>query len=1072
MSSPFVHLHTHSHFTLLNALPKIDELVKAAKNDGMEALALTDAGNMYGAIEFYQACEKAGIKPIIGVDAYVATRTRHDKEAGIDNKRYRVVLLAKNKTGFTHILKLVTAGYMEGFYYKPRIDHELLEQYRDGLIAVLPSFSGEHAQALRQLDRDRARAAIEWYRDTFGDGNVYLELTHHPEIEGHTDLQQQIRELSSETAVPPVAAHDVYYINPSDHRTREVLMRIQSNAEYSGGIDDDDADFSFISQEQAKQYFSDIPEALENTKRIADDCNLELELGNWVFPNIETDEGKDYDQTLRDFVFRRLEQSHLAGRQDAIDRVEYELDIIKTKGFSPYFLVVSDILNFARASNILTTTRGSAAGSLVSYLTGITNVDPLEYKLPFERFLNPERPKAPDIDMDFADNRRDEVLQYARDKYGEEKVAQIGTFGTMMARGVVRDVARALGHPYSTGDRIARNIPFGSQGFPITIDYALENVPELKEMYDNEQEVREIIDMGKQIEGNARHISVHAAGAVIAPTELTDWVPLQIDPKGGKTITQFDMHGVEDAGLLKFDFLGIRNLSILADSVKRVYDNFSVDIDIEQVPLDDPNTYAMLARGETHGLFQLGGSGMTRYLQELKPSNIHDINAMVALYRPGPMDFIPSYIERKHNPKLVTYLDERLKDILDQSYGIITYQDDVLMIAVTLAGYSWLEADKLRKAMGKKIPEEMEAQKEALINGFIEYGGLSKDKAHKLWKQIEPFAAYGFNKAHAACYGKVAYQTAYMKANYPVEYMAALLTADAGNVEKVAEHITECQRMGIPVLPPDINESFGDFTVIENASGAGDRGIRFGLYSIKNFGEGVADDIIEEREQSGKFEMLTEFLERAQSRTLNRKSLESLIKSGALDSFEQRATMLHNIETLLTYSKEAAQNASAQDSLFGAADNAVAARITLEESEPIALSEKLLWEKELLGLYISGHPLDEYRDIIEARSKTDIAQIKNDELSGCGVVVPAIIEDVRTILTKNGDRMAFLKIADLSDDIEAVIFPKAYQQYSQLLHPEQCVVIKGTISNRNGEVSLQCQAMKDLRRFRTQQTAQ
>ncbi|MEK7515361.1 MAG: DNA polymerase III subunit alpha, partial [Patescibacteria group bacterium] len=584
-----------------------------------------------------------------------------------------------------------------------------------------------------------------------------------------------------------------------------------------------------------------------------------------------------------------------------------------------YYLIVADLLAFARREGILTTTRGSAAGSLVAYLVGITNVDPLFYKLPFERFLNPERPKAPDIDMDIADNRRDDMIAYTKRKYGEDHVAQIGTFGTMMARAAVRDVARALGHSYNTGDRIAKLIPIGSQGFPMTIDRALELEPDLKTLYDEDDDTREIIDLAKRIEGCVRHVGVHAAGVVVAPTPLIEWAPIQPDPKGtGKLITQYDMYSITDeyggVGLLKFDFLGIKNLAILADSVARVKETRGIIVDIENVPINDSKTYEMLARGETEGVFQLNGSGMTRWLKELKPTSIHDINAMVALYRPGPMETIPNYIERKHNPKLIHYLDPRMKEYLDFSYGILVYQEDVLLTAIKLGGYSWLEADALRKAMGKKIPKVMQAEKEKLTKGFMEYGKLSKQLAEKLWELIEPFAAYGFNKAHAASYGKVAYQTAYMKANYPVEYLAALLTADSGDTGKIAIFVAEAKRMKVKVLPPDINESGTDFTVVGEQKNA----IRFGLSSIKNFGDGISEAIIFERKEHGHFKSLSDFLSRVGSKNLNRKSLESLIKCGALDSLNaSRGTLIDNIEKLLSYHREATASAP-QDSLFGA----------------------------------------------------------------------------------------------------------------------------------------------------------
>jgi DNA polymerase-3 subunit alpha len=1036
--------------------------VGAAKKDGMSALALTDSGNLYGALEFYKTCKKEGIKPIIGIDAYVAARTRFDKEPGIDNRRARLILLAQNNTGYKNLLSLVTESYLDGFYYKPRIDRELMQKYAKGLIAIVPSFSGEPVQSLKAHDPHAAQQKLQEYSEIFGSDNVFLEITHHPEIDGHQELQKQIEKLSKKTGVPLVAAHDVYYLKPEDRKARETMVKIQTGTDFrneQSGFGESIEDFSFISATTAKKYFSHLPNAIENTAAIAERITLELELGKWVFPKLELKNGKTADEELRAMVYRGIEDRGLETTAELAERVEYELKIIRDKGYASYFLTVADLLHYAHRNHILTTIRGSVAGSMVTYLARITNVDPMAYNIPFERFLNPERPTAPDIDMDFADNRRDEVINYAKEKYGSDKVAQIGTFGTMMARAAVRDVARALGHPYATGDRIAKLIPLGSQGFPMTLARALKVEPELAALYKENSDAREIIDLARKIEGCARHISVHAAGVVIAPTALTNFVPLQYDPKGGSVITQYNMHAVEDAGLLKFDFLGIKNLAILADAVLRVKRVYGTDIDIENIPLNDKKTFETLARGETMGLFQLNGSGMTRFLKDLRPTTIHDINAMVALYRPGPMESIPAYIERKHNPRLVHYLDPRMKEILETSYGVITYQDDVLMIATKLAGYTWLEADKLRKAMGKKIPAEMEAQREKFTEGAVA-NGLSPQKAKELWKLIEPFAAYGFNKAHAASYGKVAYQTAYMKANYPTIYMAAVLSADAGDVEKIAESITECVRMGILVLPPNINESIGDFTVVENE--AGKPAIRFGLRSIKNFGEGIGNVIIEEREQNGKYASLPDFLERVHDRNLNKKSLESLIKSGALDPFGERGTMLANIDMLLSYGREYGKLAQNQSSLFGdMRTGSGASSLALEESEPASQAERLSWEKELLGLYVSGHPLDQYQEKLRKRGKT-ITEIKESFRDGMPVILAGIVEEMKPIFTKSGDKMAFVRVADYEGSIEAVLFPRILSQYHDLVAPQQCIALKGRISNRSGEKSMIVEAVKSL----------
>ncbi len=1499
--SKFIHLHTHSHYSLLNALPKIPELVKEAKKHGMSALALTDNANMYGAIEFYKACKKEEIKPILGVDFYVAARTRFDKQGGVDNRRSRLVLLAKDLTGYHNLIKLVTTANLEGFYYKPRIDRELIEKHHEGLICISPSFSGSITQVLKNGDIEEAHRLISWYKQIYGKNNFYLELTHHPEIEGHEETMAKIIRLAHETNTPLVAAHDTYYLHKEDKAARDTLILVNTNGDFSDRHSDNtEEDFSFIDQEQAEALFTETPEALANTLKITEQCNLELTLGTWVFPDFKVESGLSADEELKRLAYEGFKVRGLEQTKVYVDRLEYELKVIRDKGYSPYFLVVADLLRFAHENKILTNIRGSVAGSLTTYLTKITNVDPIDYKLPFERFLNPERPSAPDIDMDYADNRRDEVIAYAKGKYGADKVAQIGTFGTMMARGSVKDVARAMGFPYSLGDRISKLIPMGAQGFPMTIDRALADVAELKDMYQKEEEVKTIIDMAKKVEGCARHISVHAAGVVMAPSPLTDFTPLQFDTKGEeKIITQYDMHAVEDAGLLKFDFLGIKNLAILANAVSLVKKIENIDIDIEEIPRDDIKTFELLTKGETTGLFQLNGSGMTKYLKELKPSTIHDINAMVALYRPGPIESIPEYIKRKHNSRTIRFLDPRMKDILDQSFGVITYQDDVMLIAIKLAGYSWLEADKLRKAMGKKIPAEMEAQKSKLHDGLIK-NGMSEEKAATLWKLIEPFAAYGFNKcltgatriadikskniftikeiyeknlkikistinnnslletkpvtmvlengvkevfevktrsgrtvtattnhplltlsgwkniadirrgiriavprnlslllgnkqnkekaavlgylisegnlchphgiyfystqedeikdfikncqifknlkftinrsksaasvycgqenqkngnalnnwikelglkdkkatekkipqcvyewnkdtlsvfmgkiwqgdgcisisnqqtyyatsskvlaqdiqhlllrldilstlhsktfkyrgklvpgytvvvshrnnlrkfkesagkyligqkknnlnalvkttenistyaargtkdtipadilkmikeimfnknisvaqisretglskrlfsfdkkkigyqreviniigkylksdqllkiansdiywdeiisinkvgkemtyditlpphnnfvandiivhnSHAASYGLVAYQTAYMKANFPAIYMCAVLTADAGDVEKIAEFIGDCKRMNIPVLPPNINESFQDFTVVKANQGQTldqEKGlalvsqdtIRFGLTTIKNFGEGIANTIIEERKKGGKFISLSNFLDRIKDKNLNKKSLEALIKAGAMDGFGERGQMLANVENMLTYSKEVNKISADQDSLFGTyvAGMENVNNFKLVEAPKATAMETLAWERELLGLYLSGHPLDKFKKTIEEK-KFSIKNAKTDSKEGKEVMVAGIIEEIREIITKKGDNMAFVKISDYSEMLEMVVFPKTMSGCRDLLIKDKCVAVKGKISLRNGEISLIVDKIKEL----------
>lgn len=1060
----FVHLHTHSHYSLLEALPQIPDLVAAAKKDGQHALALTDNGNLYGAIEFYKECREQGVKPIIGVDFFVAPRTRHDKEHRIDDQLGRLVLLAKNATGYHNLLNIVSASYLEGFYDRPRIDRELMEQYAEGLIAILPSHGSEPAHALRHAQKDRASQSIEWYRKIYGE-DCYIEITRHPEIEGHEARMQELIALAREQRVPLVAAHDVYYLERDDGLACDLVNKIRTAGvlEREGG-EYRMKDFSFLTRAQMEALFADMPEALENAGKIADSCTLDLALGKAIFPLFPIPEGSTDNDELRKLAERGIKERGLEETPALRARVDYELDIIKKKGYAAYFLIVADLLRYAREVGIFTNTRGSAAGSLVSYLCGITTVDPIAFNMPFERFLNPERPSAPDIDMDIADNRRDELIEYARRMYGTDHVVQIGTFGTMMARAAVRDVARALGHPYGLGDAIAKLIPFGKQGFPVTISGALEDTPELQELYKRDPDAHEILDLAKKLEGSARHVGVHAAGVVIAPGPVTDHAPIQLDPKGGKTITQYDMYSIADeyggVGLLKFDFLGLTNLSVLADAVARVKQRLGVDVDLDRIPLDDTKTYAMLTRGETLGVFQMAGSGMTSYLKDLKPTVIHDLNAMVALYRPGPMAFIPEYIERKKDPARVKYLDPRLESILKPTYGVLIYQDDVMMIAVQLAGYSWGEADKFRKAMGKKIPEEMAAQKEKFQKGCLELG-MKKDVVQKLWEQIETFAAYGFNKAHAASYGSLAYKTAYMKANFPVDYMAAVLTADAGDVEKIAEVVSECKRMGITILPPSVDESMGDFTVIDDPSNPSGQAkhIRFGLYSIKNFGSGVADSIIAARGQGGAFADIADFIARVPDKNLNKKQLESLIQSGALDSLGERGQLLASIELLLNYHREHRNSPTDQGSLFGSS-SAPRAVLKLPPAHAAGMDERLKWEKELLGLYVSGHPLDKHKEKF-ADPKKSIKHAK-EHLKGVETVIAGFIETAQSILTKNGERMGFLKISDFSDSIELVAFPRTYKEAGSIFQPGACIVVKGRISERNGEPSFVVEKAKSL----------
>lgn len=1090
----FVHLHVHSHYSLLDGLPKIDELVRIAKQRGFLALALTDHGNMYGAIEFYQECNKQGIKPIIGVEAYVAPSSRFDKNS---NEKYNhLILLVLNNIGYHNLMKLVSLAHTEGFYHKPRMDKEILRQYHEGLAASSACMGGEIPRILmKENNFEKAKQAVSEFQDIFGQENFFLELMDLPALQGQTELNTKLIQLSQATKAPLIVTRDAHYLNTEDAEAQDILTCIRdgktiddSNRQSMTGFD-----CSLCTADEIYNRFKHVPEALENTVKIAARVDLKLELNKWHFPKIEIPAGLTEDEYLRDMCERRLPEL-MEVTAEVKQRLEYELDVITKKKYTPYFLVVADYVNYARAHGIVETTRGSGAGSIVSYALGVTTVNPLFFKLPFERFLNPYRPTAPDIDADFADDRRDEMIAYVTQKYGADKVAQIITFGTMMARGAVRDVGRALGYSYSFCDQVAKLIPMGAQGFHMTLAKALELEPELKESYQKNPQVQRLLDLAQKIEGCARHTSIHAAGVVIAPTALTDFTPVQYETGGEKITTQYEMDAVEAAGLLKMDFLGIRNLSILGHAVEIVEKTAGKKVDIFKIPWDDKKTYDMLARGETMGVFQLSSSGMTRYLKELKPSNIFDIMAMVALFRPGPMECIPEYIRRKHHPELIEYLDPRMKEYLDQSLGLMVYQDDVLLTAINLAGYNWEEVDKFRKAMGKKIPAEMQKQKDKFIKGCKEFGQLSEAKIYRLWEMIEPFAAYGFNKAHASSYGVVAYQTAYLKANFPVQYMTAVLIAESGDMDKVPEIIHECERMGIKVLPPDVNESFKNFAMIfpttpaaskaaapplkggdsnpliakeetfplthpliaKEGVGGGCSGvhIRFGLSGVKNLGEHIAEVIYRERKAGGVYKDLEDFLKRVQDKDLNKKSLESLIKCGALDHFGyDRNLLLSNIENLLSFFRQQQEEkSSSQNSLFANTKIALANKVRLDFAPNATEAEKLDWEKELLGVYVTAHPFTFYQQAMGSSliALQDLAQQPRNSW----VVVGGIVDSTKKKITRSGQPMMFVTILDTTDSLELLVFPRTYETTKDIWVEGKKVCVVGRTSAEEGDDKL------------------
>ncbi len=1068
--SKFVHLHTHSHYSLLDGLAKIDELVERAKNDGAPALALTDHGVMYGCVEFYQKCKKAGIKPIIGVEAYLAPNSRHDKITKEDEKNYyHLILLAKNYDGYKNLIKLTSIAHLEGFYYKPRVDWEVLRKYSGGLIAMTACLGGEIPRLIRIGKPEKAKEKILEYNRLFGRGNFYLEIQDHPELEGQTEVNEKLIEFSRELDVPLVATNDAHYLEKEDAEAQDVLLCLQNKKKK----DDRDrmnmtgVDYSLRPGREMAEAFKDVPEAIENTVKIADKCDLELKLGNIQLPYFMVPDGEDGNSLLRKWCEEGIKKRYGFSRSAVADgapalkevreRMDYELEVIKKMGWPSYFLIVADFVNWAKKNGIVVGPgRGSAAGSLVCYLTGITNLDPLKYDLLFERFLNPDRVSMPDIDLDFADTRRDEVIQYVEKKYGQDRVAQIITFGTMAARAAVRDVGRVLDYPYDYCDKLAKMIPMF-----MGLDEALKTVPELKEIY-KEDAAKKILDFAKKLEGVARHASTHACGVVIAKDPLTEYVPLQHASSSDKSIvSQYSLHPIEDLGLLKMDFLGLKNLTIIESAVKIVKNTRGIDIDIDKIPLDDEKTYKLFRDGETTGVFQFESSGMKRYMRELKPTEFEDIIAMVALYRPGPMEWIPDYIAGKHGKKKPSYLHPKLEPILNKTYGVAIYQEQVMRMARDLAGFTMAEADVLRKAMGKKIPKLLAEQKEKFVDGCVK-NGIASALAEKIFSFIEPFAGYGFNRSHAACYALIGYQTAYLKAHWPTEFMAALLTADQQNIDRIAVEIEECRKMGIEVKSPDINQSFGSFTAVTAGTEKNEvvdknaevKTIRFGLKAIKNVGENIADAIIKERKENGPFKDITDFLERVTNKDLNKKSLESLIKSGALDKFAERGQFLANMENLLNFSKEISRSReNGQESLFSNAPALnVERKIKLRPAPPADRRESLAWEKELLGVYISEHPFNEYKkhleNIIEPLAGlAPRAGVKSVNIAG-------IISNIKKINTRNNEAMLFVKIEDAAGNMEILVFPRLLKETKSIWQEGRAVLCQGKLSDKDKETKL------------------
>jgi len=1068
----FTHLHLHTEYSLLDGACRIEGLMQRVKALGQTAVAITDHGVMYGCVDFYKAAKKAGVKPIIGCEVYVATRTRFDKVNRIDGSNH-LVLLCKNETGYKNLIKMVSAGFTEGFYNKPRVDHELLEEYHEGLICLSACLAGEIPQALLAGDYEKAKNLARYYEDLFGKGNYYIEIQDHGLDEQRTVLPLLVR-LSRETGIPLVATNDAHYLEKEDSRMQHILICIQTNKT----VNDDDVlefgtdEFYVKSTEEMYELFSAWPEACENTNRIAEMCSFDFEFGVTKLPYFVAPDGMDnkeyFVKLCRDGLLRRYGADV---PEDIRARLDYEISIIDRMGYINYYLIVFDFINYAKSQGIpVGPGRGSGAGSLAAYCVGITNIDPIKYNLLFERFLNPERVSMPDFDIDFCYERRQEVIDYVIRKYGADHVAQIVTFGTMAARAAIRDVGRVLDMPYGTVDGIAKLVPMEPK---MTLTKALSIARELKARYDADPQVKELIDMSLKLEGMPRHASTHAAGVVITREAADEYVPLATND--GNPVTQFTMTTIEELGLLKMDFLGLRTLTVIDDAEKMIRKRepgFSMDA----VPYDDQRVYAMLNAGETEGVFQMESGGMTQAVMGLQSKSLEDIIAIISLYRPGPMESIPTYIANRHNPGNVKYKTPQLEHILDVTNGCIVYQEQVMQICRELAGFSYGQADLVRRAMSKKKHDVMEKERQHFVHGNTEPGhecagcvanGISETVANAIFDDMSSFASYAFNKAHAAAYAVVAYQTAYLKRHYPREFMAALLTSVLDNTGKVIEYTAECQRMGIRVLPPDINASDAGFTVEG-------KDIRFGLLALKNVGRNLIATVV--RERSGTpYRSLYDFCKRLHGTEINRRAVESMIKSGAFDNLEaKRRSMMDGVEGILkSVESEARRNLDGQIDLFGALDGEQESGRNVyklpDSGEEYPYDILLQMEKEVSGLYLSGHPLDHYRPVIEKVSTCRISELVGENAHAYdeqNVTLVCTVVRTKTINTKAGGMMAFITVEDLSGSMEVLAFPKVLLAASEAVHDNAVVVIKGRVSYKEDEPSkLIADSIVDVERY-------
>lgn len=1087
--SDFVHLHNHTHYSLLDGLTKIPNLVSFVKEQGMEAVAVTDHGTMSGLVELYKTCKDNDIKPILGLEAYVAARKRTDKTQEHDKQRFHITLLAMNNKGFENLCRIMTDAEINGTYYRPRTDHEMLEKFNEGIICLSGCAGSEISEAIANGDDKRAYSLIDWYKNVFKD-RFYLEMQDHghPDSPTHWDKQNKINEWLMNNAkkldLPLVVTCDAHYLNHEDRDAHEVLLCVGTGKNLSDTNRMSLKDFELHvipPTEIIARWGKTCPEAVKNSKRIADRCNVELELGRILIPKFPVPKGEDEKSYLDKLVFQGLvyryagkpleETTNLSVNEcrkilekvdkerdelhKVLPRIDYELSVVNKMGYNGYFLIVQDFINWGKSQRIVFGPgRGSAAGSILAYAIRITDLDPLKYDLLFERFLNPDRISMPDIDTDIQDTRRDEVIQYCTDKYTEKddegnylepRVSNIATFGKMMAKNAVRDVARVLEVPYAEADRLAKMVPDPVMGRHVHLADAIKDVPDLKQEYESNPTSKEVLDYAICLEGTIRNHGVHACGVIIAPDDLVKFLPLEVSQKG-PIAAQFPMGTVEDLGLLKMDFLGLSNLSVINNALRMIRKVYHDDIDLSTLPLDDKKTYELLQRGETTGVFQLESAGMKRYLKDLKASTFEDIIAMVALYRPGPMQFIDSFIRRKHGKESITYLHPGLENSLKNTYGILIYQEQFMQISKEWCGFTGGQADTLRKAVGKKKIDLMKKVKPEFIEGAVKIGGATEEIAETFWSQLLDFANYCFNKSHAACYALIAYWTAYLKAHYPDAFMAALMTADMDSTDRLAIEITECKRMGIKVLGPDINESYGDFAIV-----GGENTIRFGLSGIKNMGKSLVEEIvIPERDKNGPFKSLCDFAKRVDSTKFNKKSWEAAIKTGAFDRFASRSDILFNLESVQAYGAKIQKDAkNGQTDLFGAMG--AAGEIPEVEIKPaptqIPEKEQLLWERELMGLYLSAHPLDKYDTYFAEQTHSyELVSQENDDKT---VTLGGIISSIRSIMTKSNTRMAFVKIENKTSEVEIIVFPNLYEQIGGKLQQDTIVKVTGRVNAKD-----------------------